>query len=154
MINARSYFWKKKTPQEAAADIANFLSRQPLPQHLLFIGYSFGADVLPFIISNLPAAVKAKVTELVIIAPAASTDFEVHLTEMLGLNKVHAYKVADGLNALSSPKTLAIIDADDTEFQFNLIHLPGFRLIKLTGGHHFDNNATLLSSIITENFEQ
>ncbi|ULQ51055.1 AcvB/VirJ family lysyl-phosphatidylglycerol hydrolase [Flavihumibacter fluvii] len=151
-INARAYFWKKKTPQEAAADITSFLSQQPATQHILFIGYSFGADVLPFIISNMPAAVQAKAIGLVLIAPAASTDFEIHLTEMLGFNKEHAYKVVEGINALSIPKTLAIIDAADTEFQPDLVHQPGLKLIKLTGGHHFDNNAALLTSIITENF--
>jgi type IV secretory pathway VirJ component len=151
VINARAYFWKKKTPQEAAADISIFLATHSAT-HLLCIGYSFGADVWPFIISNMPPAIKAKIIGLVLIAPAASTDFEIHLTEMMGFNKEHPFKVVDGLNALSIPKTLAIIDATDTEFEVSKIHQPGFKLIKLTGGHHFDNNAPLLSSIISENF--
>ena len=55
-LNARAYFWDKKTPEKTATDVNNYLSRKLTGrenQQVVLIGYSFGADVLPFIISRL-----------------------------------------------------------------------------------------------------
>lgn len=151
VINARNYFWKKKTPEQAAADIGLMLNKLPASQPIALIGFSFGADVLPFIIPKLPAGLQSRLRTLVLIAPSASTDFEIHLSEMLGLHPDHPYQLVNGLNGLSIPKTLAILDAADTEFKPALIHLAGFSVIRLSGGHHFDGNADQLSAIIREN---
>ena len=56
-LNAKSYFWNKKTPEQTATDINNYLIKKIAGrknQQVVLIGYSFGADVLPFIVSRLP----------------------------------------------------------------------------------------------------
>src|SRR6185437_16888061 len=56
-FNSKSYFWDKKTPEQTAIDINNYLVKKisgRKNQQIVMIGYSFGADVLPFILSRLP----------------------------------------------------------------------------------------------------
>src|SRR6185312_12738004 len=63
-MDSKSYFWSKKTPAQTAEDISDFLSkkiaRRP-NQQIVLIGYSFGADVLPFVINRLPRNIVDKV---------------------------------------------------------------------------------------------
>ena len=50
----------------------------------ILIGYSLGADVLPFMASRLSADLIPKVNRIVLLGPSHTADFEFHLTEWLG----------------------------------------------------------------------
>ena len=57
-LNSLKYFWKARTPEEAARDVARILRHYLAAwnkQRVLLVGYSFGADVLPFVVNRLPA---------------------------------------------------------------------------------------------------
>ncbi|HEY0272259.1 MAG TPA: AcvB/VirJ family lysyl-phosphatidylglycerol hydrolase, partial [Chitinophaga sp.] len=86
-LNSLKYFWNKRTNEEASAAVAALIThyqqawdRQPV----ILVGYSFGADVMPFIYSHLPAALQANVKQLVLLSPSASTDLQVHVADMIG----------------------------------------------------------------------
>ena len=56
--NSLQYFWTARKPDAAARDLERILRRYLAvwgKQEVLLIGYSFGADVLPFFASRLPA---------------------------------------------------------------------------------------------------
>src|SRR5438093_10410180 len=56
-LNALQYFWKKKTPEEAARDLESIITAYSTKWNkprVLLIGYSRGADVLPAMIHRLP----------------------------------------------------------------------------------------------------
>jgi len=57
-LNSKSYFWNKKSPEVIAKDVITSLSKLlegRKNQHVYFVGYSFGADVLPFLVNKLTA---------------------------------------------------------------------------------------------------
>src|SRR5258705_13611391 len=57
-LNALQYFWTKRTPESAARDLQSILEtylKNWKKERVLFVGYSRGADVLPFMINRLPA---------------------------------------------------------------------------------------------------
>ncbi|MEO6932225.1 MAG: AcvB/VirJ family lysyl-phosphatidylglycerol hydrolase, partial [Chitinophagaceae bacterium] len=61
-LNANKYFWKKKTPAQAAADVTllmNEYCRLWDRATVSIIGYSFGADVTPFVYNRLAPGVAA-----------------------------------------------------------------------------------------------
>ncbi len=47
---------------------------------MVLIGFSFGADVLPFLINRLPPEVRADVSLVTLLAPERATAFEVQAT--------------------------------------------------------------------------
>src|SRR4249920_3822451 len=56
-LNAKEYFWKKKTPAQTAADVTRLIKTYQVKwkrKKILLLGYSFGADVMPFIYNLLP----------------------------------------------------------------------------------------------------
>src|SRR5437899_2266308 len=58
-LNALQYFWTKRTPDSAARDLQWVLEHYLAAwkkDRVLFVGYSRGADVLPFMINRLPPA--------------------------------------------------------------------------------------------------
>ena len=57
-LNSLQYFWKKKTPDIAAADLERVLRHYLAAwqkERVLLVGYSRGAEVLPFMVDRLPA---------------------------------------------------------------------------------------------------
>ncbi|MCK7558422.1 virulence factor family protein [Chitinophaga sedimenti] len=118
-VDARSYFWKKKTPEVAATEISNYLRLQLANRpgkSFILIGYSFGADVLPFIASRVPPDLKVHLQSLLLLSPSGSTDFEVHLSDMMGGNKRRSMLVAGELNRITGPRKILLFGASEKNF--------------------------------------
>lgn len=142
-INAKSYFWNKKTPEKATNDISDYLDKQfqnRKNQQLVLVGYSFGADVMPFIVNRLPAVLKNKLLSVLLLSPSTSTDFEIHWLDMLGNSKKRSMDVVAEINKLGLVKTVTIFGDDETGFTVQNIKLKNYTNENLPGSHHFDGN--------------
>ncbi len=63
-LDSLRYYWAKRTPESLAADtdrMIRYYLAHLNKKRVLLIGYSQGADVLPFAVNRLPAATKARV---------------------------------------------------------------------------------------------
>jgi pimeloyl-ACP methyl ester carboxylesterase len=61
-FDSLSYFWKARDPEGLALDLARVIegyAAQWSCDKIILVGYSFGADVLPFAMTRLPLAVAA-----------------------------------------------------------------------------------------------
>ena len=142
-VNAKSYFWNKKTPGQTANDIADYLVNQfhnRKNQQLVLAGYSFGADVMPFIINKLPDSVKKKLIRTVLLSPSTSTDFEIHWLDMVSSNKKRNMDVVTEINKMGLQKTITIFGSGEDEFPIADIKLKYYNSENLRGGHHFEGN--------------
>ena len=154
-LNARSYFWDKKTPEEAAAAICNFLSGIFIArtnQQFVLVGYSFGADVMPFIINHLNDDIKKRLTTTVMLSPSSSTDFEIHIFDLLGGNRKRSMDVVAEINKLLVPKLVTIFGRDEDDFPVSNIHLKNHTNLVLAGGHHYDKNTEQAGAAIIKQF--
>lgn len=138
---------EKKSPEQTARDLSavidTYASRWGASKVAL-IGYSFGADVLPFAYDQLSSEAKAQVVQLSLLGFAASADFEISIAGWLG--------AAPGKDALPTEPALALIDptiiqcfygAKENDSACPLIS-PKAEIIRTAGGHHFDNNYSAL----------
>ena len=136
-LNSKSYFWKKQTPEQAATDISSllvkYLAGWKCPSAVL-MGYSLGADVLPFIQNRLPAASSSKVSKLVMLSPSATTDFEVHLFYGSSGSSVPAE-----INKLAKP-TLVFFGQKEKDTPEASISSKYATVVKLPGDHHYDDD--------------
>jgi type IV secretory pathway VirJ component len=140
-LNSRSYFWSKKTPQQAANDIQSLLNqymRSWNAKSFIIIGYSFGADVLPFIQNHFRKSLLDSLNHTVIMSPSKKTDFEVHVLGMIGLGS-NGESVPDEINKLTTPVTI-IMGSDETDFPIKNITLKNVKVVQLEGGHHYDGH--------------
>ena len=99
------YFWNKKSPEQTARDLGavidTYVSRWGASR-IALVGYSFGADVLPFAYNHLSPEAKVRVIQLSLLGFATSADFEVSVAGWLG--------AAPGKDALPTAPALAPID--------------------------------------------
>lgn len=145
-LNAKDYFWSKKKPEEAATAIEtaiNELNKQWKKKNIVLIGYSFGADVAPFMVTHFSTATVTKINRLILLSPSPKTDFEIHVLQMLGWGKSSGESVPAEINKISKPVTIIVGD-DENEFPFSQITIKNKQLIKMPGGHHFDGDVNAL----------
>ncbi|HKC37166.1 MAG TPA: AcvB/VirJ family lysyl-phosphatidylglycerol hydrolase [Chitinophagaceae bacterium] len=145
-LNAEDYFWHKKKPQDAANAIEaaiNEINKEWKKQKIVLIGYSFGADVAPFMLTHFSSGLAGKVQHLILLSPSTKTDFEIHVLQMLGWGTNSGESVPAEINRISIP--VAIITGDDeNEFPYSELTIKNKRLIKMPGGHHYDGNVDSL----------
>src|SRR6266498_519152 len=73
-LNAKDYFWNRKTPQEAANAIESAINesnKQWKKKNIVLIGYSFGANVTPFILTHFSLAFAGKINHLILLSPSS-----------------------------------------------------------------------------------
>lgn len=150
-LNSKSYFWDKKTPEQTTVDVNNYLDKKLAGrgnQQIVMIGYSFGADVLPFILNRLPKDIHDKVIVSFLMAPSGSTDFEIHWADIFGGNSKRDMDVITELNKLFNDKIVIISSSDDEHLTLNKISLKRYTHEVLPGGHHFDGDIDEITKVI------
>jgi type IV secretory pathway VirJ component len=79
-LNTIPYFSKTKSPQQVAKDlkriIRNFSSVWKKDSVILG-GYSFGAEIMPYVYNQLDSVTKRKVIKILMLAPSNMADFKV-----------------------------------------------------------------------------
>ncbi|HYV55763.1 MAG TPA: AcvB/VirJ family lysyl-phosphatidylglycerol hydrolase [Chitinophagaceae bacterium] len=145
-LDAKDYFWNKKRPQEAATaieEVLNGSNKEWKKKNIVLIGYSFGADVSPFMLTHFSAALSNRINHLILLSPSAKTDFEIHVLQMLGWGKDAGESVPAEINKILKPVTIIVGD-DENEFPFDQVTIKNKRIIKMPGGHHYDGDVDAL----------
>lgn len=146
-LNARSYFFRAKQPDVAAKVIAGLLNHYMASwrrNSVILIGYSFGADVLPFIQTRLPQNIETKVNHTVLLSPSHTTDFEVHLFYGHSGSNVPAE-----INKLNNP-TLLVYGNKESDVPVNEVRNPKVTSLVFSGDHHYDDNVSELVAQIVK----
>ncbi|HEY5998303.1 MAG TPA: AcvB/VirJ family lysyl-phosphatidylglycerol hydrolase [bacterium] len=151
-LDTLQYFWSAKSPDAAAADAERILRHYLAAwrrEKVLLIGYSFGADVLPFIASRLPGDLAARVRLVALLGPARSAQFEFHILEWVsdrgGKDDLPVLPEIGKLGALR----VLCLDAQETRDSPCASLAPGQgRAVTLKGGHHFGGDYAGIAEII------
>ena len=102
------YYWTPRSPAGAAADLNRIIEHYTTAwrrSRVLIVGYSFGADVAPFLVNRLPESVQARVTAVTLLGPSATASFEFHVTNWLVGGGDARYPVRPEIERSSAPVT-------------------------------------------------
>jgi type IV secretory pathway VirJ component len=80
-LSSIAYFWKARDPEGTSRDLGRILQHYLTAWHksrALIVGYSQGADVAPFMVSRLPAALRSKIGLIALIGPDGGAQFDMH----------------------------------------------------------------------------
>lgn len=151
-FDSLSYFWRKRTPEETAADLAELISTYQAKwqkKQVVLIGYSFGADVLPFVLANLPKEQQTAVKHIVLLGLSRFAHFEFYLTNWLSSEtRESPFATEEALKTLPSVAGLCVQGAEDEESICSQLKLPNIKSVTLPGDHHYDEDYDSLSRII------
>lgn len=153
-LNSLQYFWTRRTPDEAGRDLARLLRHYLArwgKQRILLIGYSRGADVLPFMASRLPADLRARVAVVAQLGPGTTVEFEFHVGDWLrSSDRPAALPVAPEVGKLRGLRLLCVYGADETDSLCPRLPVGLARTERLAGGHHFGGDYAALARLVLE----
>jgi type IV secretory pathway VirJ component len=150
-VDSLRYFWKERTPQSAAADVDRIIQHYLNAwdkQDILLIGYSQGADILPFVVNRLPAATRDDVRLVAMLGLGVRAVFEFHLANWLSQSD-DGLPIAPELQRMSSVRGLCIY-SDEGDSSCPEAASSTLRAVSLPGGHHFGGDYDRVAALILE----
>jgi type IV secretory pathway VirJ component len=141
-LDSLRYFWSVRTPQRLAGDIDRMI-RYYLEhfgkQRVLLIGYSQGADVLPFAVNRLAASTRAHIALGVLMGMSEHAVFEFHVSNWIS-NDNSGPATMPEVNRIAGIPILCIYGEGDNESLCPKLDAAKVRIVKLPGGHHFNGD--------------
>ena len=146
-----TYYWTARTPDQAAADLARIVERYSAiwqRTRVLLVGYSFGADVAPYLVNRLPDPTRAKISRVAMLGPSASATFEFHLSAWLGKSAgERPYPTGPEIDRIDLPM-LCVAATDEADSICRSSRNPRLRLALVGIGHHFSGDYAQLVDLI------
>lgn len=158
-VDSLRYFWAKRSPEEGSQDLGKIIKE--FSQHwkrkkVILIGFSFGAEVLPFWFTRLPAEFQDRTVLLALLSPGLETDFEIHISGWLGFDEVaNGDEIAPELKRISAKKVLCIFGSEEgDETVCNRSSAPNIISKELPGDHHLNGDYDGVSALILNSIKQ
>lgn len=139
-LDSLRYFWSARTPEGLAQDLDRVMrsfAAQWKKTRVLLIGYSQGADVLPFAVNRLPATSSALLAHTVLIGPGEKASFEFRLSNWMTKNTA-GLPLMPELQKMVAAKTLCIYGTEDRDTLCPHVAAEFVTPVPMAGGHHFD----------------
>lgn len=147
-LDSVRYFWKKRDPDEAGQDLARIARHYFATwrkEKLLLVGYSSGADVLPFMANRLPPDLLARVKLVALLSPAKQASFEFHVSQWFISATRDARPVMPEVAKLEGTKVLCIYGDQETDTLCPALGAGLAALKQLGGGHHYGRDFRTLA---------
>ncbi|WP_322055035.1 virulence factor family protein [Paraburkholderia bannensis] len=156
--DALRYFWSEKSPAQTSHDLARVINTYASrwhAKHIALVGYSFGADVMPFAYNRLPDALRAKVSYMSLLGFAPDADFQIRVVGWLGMPASDkALKVQPELAKVPPSIVQCVYGADEKDTLCPALANTGIDLVKTNGSHHFDGDYSALAAKIIEGWKR
>lgn len=152
-LNTLKYFWNARTPEQAALDVGRVLDRYAAHfgrARALLVGYSFGADVLPFVYTRLAPAARARVATVNLLGLSDTAEFEFHVTDWLPGTGGAGRATLPEIAAMGDARVLCLYGSDDADGACHRLARPNVQAVALPGGHHFGGDYRALATRILE----
>jgi type IV secretory pathway VirJ component len=153
-VNSLKYFWTIRTPERTAKDLERIIRHYATlwkKEKVLLIGYSLGADIVPFAANRLNEELKSRVALIALLGPGLQVDFEFHLSNWLGSSSKTALPTMPEVMKLGNTPLLCFYGEKETDSLCRNLQVNNFKKVALPGAHHFGGNyAQLAETILNE----
>jgi type IV secretory pathway VirJ component len=152
-LKSRSYLQAKpRTPDVLSRDVERIL-RHYLPlwgrDRVVLLGYSRGADFVPFVANRLPADLRSRVALLGMFGMETSANFEFHWTDIVRDTKRPSdLPVAPELARLRGTPMLCVYGSDEKDSACRPADPSLIERVERGGAHHFDKDYAGLGALV------
>jgi type IV secretory pathway VirJ component len=153
-VDSLRYFWSTKPPETIAGDLDRIIAHYSKlwgAKRVGIIGYSLGADVIPFAWQKMPAATKGRINLLALLGLEPTADFEISVSGWLGVASSSDVDLRPLLPALPMDKTMCFYgeeEVPDNETACIFPEIAKATIVKRPGGHHFDGDYETVARMI------
>lgn len=155
-LDALRYFWRRRSMDETVRDVARVLDHYRAAwgrSEVILVGYSRGADVVPFLAPRLPERLRGAVRLVAALGPSTFAELEVHVVDLFS-----SRRRADALATEPAARAtvalapfLCVQGADERDSLCpQVADLPRVTRVVLPGGHHFDRDYPRLARLILD----
>jgi type IV secretory pathway VirJ component len=141
-LDSLRYYWTARTPEGLAADtdkLIRYYLAHFNKKRVLLIGYSQGADVLPFAVNRLPPATRSSVALAAILGMSEHALFEFHVSSWIADSKSGPATMPE-VDRITGMPVLCIYGADENDSLCPMLDPHKIIIVKVKGGHHFDGD--------------
>ncbi|MBU7574992.1 MAG: virulence factor family protein [Hydrogenophaga sp.] len=149
-LDSLRYFWSARTPEGLAKDLDRVLRSfavQWKKSRALLVGYSQGADVLPFAVPRLPPSSRGLVAHTVLIGPGEKASFEFRLSNWVKRDS-GGLPLKPELQKLTAGDTLCVFGTNDRDTVCPRVPTTQVTPVPLPGDHHFNGEYQKLADEI------
>jgi type IV secretory pathway VirJ component len=155
-LDAQKYFWQARTPEATAAELTKVIRHYMKAwnkKSFVLCGYSFGADIVPFMVTRLPGDLKYMMKGAVMMSPDPKGDFEIHVADMLSFGSSNdKYNVLAEVKKSSSGHVTCIFGKEEESETPKLFKASGAEIKLLPGSHHYNNDSGAVAEEIINSF--
>ena len=117
---------------------------------MILLGYSFGADDLPFIVNAMPPTLKPAIARLSMLGLDQSADFQFHLDSWLDVSGANSLPTLPEIERTRDISMQCIRGDSETDSACLTIPSGVVRQVVLPGGHHFGGNANAVVAAVLD----
>ncbi|HEV3050363.1 MAG TPA: AcvB/VirJ family lysyl-phosphatidylglycerol hydrolase [Longimicrobium sp.] len=147
------YYWSPKTPEQAARDLdrmIRYYGERWGREKVVLVGYSMGADVLPFLINRLPDETRARIGGVALLALAHDAVFEFRIEQWWRTSSAPRFATRPEVERLAGLDVLCVWGHGDDKAACPQMATAPLRVVELRGGHHFEGDRPRLLRVVRE----
>ena len=150
-FNSLQYFWSRKSPEQASADLERIIRYYQDAWHkrdVILVGYSRGADVLPLMLSRMTPAVLDRVRLVAFLGLQHATDLEFRMGDLIRPRPNAAYPLLPEIQKLAGRPMLCVYGSKEHDTLCPDLPQGLADVVQLGGGHHFDGDYPALVRLV------
>lgn len=148
-LSSLRYFWHERTPEQSAGDVARIMRHYLAVwgrRRVLLVGYSFGADVLPFIVNRLPADLRARIVTVNLLGLSGAADFVIHVSGWVPEHPTGTLPLRPELARMQGVRALCLYGAGESHDPCPRLAGGALAAESLGSGHHFGGEYAALAA--------
>lgn len=151
-FNSLKYFWNKREADEMARDLERTLKHYAAKwgaERFIVVGYSIGADVLPFMAGRMSAPTRDRLALVAMLGPGTHTEFEFRLSNWLTEeNRPEGHAMIPEMPKLDKTPVLLVCGSEEEGTLCQNYQAPNVKNLILPGGHHFNKEYEQIAQAI------
>jgi type IV secretory pathway VirJ component len=153
-LDSLRYFWTQKSPADIARDIshiADTYSKRWKTTRVALLGFSFGADVIPFAWPRVTPDMQSATDLVALLSIDDMASFQISVSSFIGAESATDRPLRPLLARLPKSRTMCFFGADekaDGETACTAPELTGASIVERPGGHHFDGDYQAIARLI------
>jgi type IV secretory pathway VirJ component len=153
-----AFFHDRRSAEESACALERVLRTYMLRfnrSSILLIGYSRGADILPFMCSRLPADLREHVGLVAFLGLEPTIDFRYHPSWMPFYHpREIQFPLAPELEKMRGMRMLCVYGEAETDSLCRSLESGLMQKVREPGGHHFDGRYAEIGNAIVDALER
>lgn len=149
--NSMRYYWTERTPDGAARDLARIITRYTAlwgRDRVLLVGYSFGADVLPFLVNRLPPEVRSRVAGVSLLGFSDNAVFKFRPGGWFGFDAGTRYPTVPEVSRITGIPVACVYGTQEKDTLCPSLHGRNVTAAAFPGAHHFDGDYDAIARVI------